>query len=42
MMNADFYSEIFGASEDEAPELDHTQDSENGKSSFTGPLVNSN
>lgn len=41
-MDTDFCSEIFGASEDEAPELDHTQDSENGKSSFIGPIVHSN
>lgn len=27
-----YESEVFGASEDEAPELDHSEDSENGES----------
>lgn len=26
-----YESEIFGASEDESPEMDHSEDSENGK-----------
>lgn len=28
-----YWSEVFGASEDESPEMDHSEDSENGLSS---------
>jgi hypothetical protein len=30
MPDTNVYSEIFGTSEDESPELDHSEDSENG------------
>jgi hypothetical protein len=30
MADTNVYSEMFGASEDESPELDHSEDSENG------------
>ena len=30
------HSEIFGASEDESPEMDHSEDSENGRFCFSG------
>jgi len=26
-----FHSEVFGAAEDDSPEMDHSEDSENGK-----------
>lgn len=34
-----FHSEIFGTSEDDAPELDHSADSENGKNAEAILLV---
>jgi hypothetical protein len=34
MADLNIYSEIFGASEDESPELDHSEDTENGRLLF--------
>jgi len=37
-----FSSEIFGTSEDESPELDHSEDSENGTSLMPGSHCRTN